>query len=110
MESDDAYTKLLTKQLSNEQVDREIDRLKLQHEIVAPLLTTWIKSHAAPPSSITPEMLGVGTTSMPTPAPYWQSNPHGRCSAFARSTEVADHVDSVDGELIRRLGRHGAVA
>ena len=56
MESDDAYTKLLTKQLSNEQVDREIDRLKLQHDILAPLLTTWIKSHAAAASSsITPD-------------------------------------------------------
>ena len=51
MESDDAYTKLLTKQLSNEQVDREIDRLKLQHDIVAPLLTTWINSHATSASS-----------------------------------------------------------
>ena len=56
MESDDAYTKLLTKELSSEQADRENDRLKLQHDIVAPLLATWINSHAAaPPSSSTSE-------------------------------------------------------
>ena len=49
-EPDDAYTKLLTK-LSNDQVHREIDRLRLQHDIVAPLLANWINSYAASPSS-----------------------------------------------------------
>ena len=49
-EPDDAYTELWTK-LSNDQVHREIDRLRLQHDIVAPLLANWISSYAASPSS-----------------------------------------------------------